>query len=96
MTAGRQADAERRQRVPAALQQAQQSGEEITASALARQTRVDRTFLYSHRDPLQVVHAAQQAPATTSGTGSKVSAASLRADLIKAQERSSVSGAAPR
>ncbi|MER5217080.1 DUF6262 family protein [Streptomyces sp. NPDC002838] len=88
LTAGRQADSERRrQRVLAALQQAQQRGEEITASSIARKARVDRTFLYRHRDLLQIVHAAQQAPATTSGAGSKVSAASLRADLINAQER---------
>ncbi|MFG2370480.1 DUF6262 family protein [Streptomyces sp. NPDC048504] len=88
MTAGRQADSERRrQRVLAALQQAQQRGEEITASSIARQAHVDRTFLYRHRDLLHIVHAAQQAPATTSATGPKVSAASLRADLINAHER---------
>ncbi|MEV7197383.1 DUF6262 family protein [Streptomyces sp. NPDC093510] len=88
MTAGRQADSERRrQRVLEALQQARQRGEEITASALARQARVDRTFLYRHRDLLEAVHAAQQAPATTSGTGPRVSPASLRADLINAQDR---------
>jgi uncharacterized protein YlxW (UPF0749 family) len=88
MTAGRQADSERRrQRVLAALQQAQQRGEEITASMIARQARVDRTFLYRHHDLLGAVHAAQRAPATTPGVGPKVSPASLRADLINAQDR---------
>ncbi|MEV8547668.1 DUF6262 family protein [Streptomyces sp. NPDC051572] len=88
LTAGRQADSERRrQRVLSALQQAHQRGEEVTASSIARQARVDRTFLYRHRDLLQAAHAAQQAPAPTSQAGSKVSAASLRADLINAHER---------
>lgn len=54
LTVGRQADSECcRQPVLAALQQAQQRGGELTASSIARQARVDRTFLYRHRDLLQ-------------------------------------------
>ena len=50
-------------------------------------SRVDRTFLYRHRDLLAQVHALETAPPATSGTGPAVSRASLQADLLAAQER---------
>lgn len=88
MKEGRRADSERRrQRVLEAIRLAENRGEEITASAIARHARVDRTFLYRHRDLLQIIHAAQQAPATDARTPPGASSASLRADLLNAQER---------
>jgi Family of unknown function (DUF6262) len=83
---GRQADsAQRRQRVIKAINTASASGTEISVSAIARSARVDRTFLYRHRDLLAHVHAAQTRPTDSSGNG--VSHASLRADLVNANER---------
>lgn len=52
------------------------SDADITVSALARTARVDRTFLYRHRDLLQRVH-----------TAAAVSRASLQTDLANALER---------
>ena len=50
---GRRADTtRRRERVLAALSQAQSSGLEISVGAIARAASVDRTFLYRHRDLL--------------------------------------------
>ena len=86
MTAGRRADTQRRRdRVLKTLNSAITDGHEITVSAIARQSRVDRTFLYRHRDLLEQVHAAQAQPTHT--TGPAVSRASLRADLLAAHER---------
>jgi hypothetical protein len=83
---GRQADsARRRQRVIKALNTATTSGTEISISAIARTARVDRTFLYRHRDLLAQIHTAQTRPTVPSGTG--VSHASLHADLVNANER---------
>ncbi len=58
---GRRADTtRRRERVLAALFQAQSSGLEISVGAIARAASVDRTFLYRHRDLLAQVHATQE------------------------------------
>ncbi|MGC0361812.1 hypothetical protein RKD25_009187 [Streptomyces sp. SAI-124] len=59
MIEGKRADsARRRERVLQALDAALRSGQDITVSGLARTARVDRTFLYRHRDLLERVHAA--------------------------------------
>ena len=55
--------------------------------AIARAARVDRTFLYRHRDLLEKIHALQAAPARGDGTGPAVTRASLQADLLAAHER---------
>ncbi|MGX1620695.1 DUF6262 family protein, partial [Streptomyces sp. NPDC055506] len=62
------------------------SDTDITVSALARTARVDRTFLYRHRDLLQRIHAAAAAP-LQEGRIAAVSRASLQADLANALER---------
>jgi len=62
------------------------SDADITVSALARAARVDRTFLYRHRDLLQRVHAAAAA-SPQEGRIAAVSRASLQADLANALER---------
>lgn len=86
MAEGRRADsARRRQRVIKALNSATAAGTEISVSAIARAAGVDRTFLYRHRDLLAQVHNAQSHAAEPSGNG--VSVASLRADLVNANER---------
>jgi hypothetical protein len=48
---------------------------------------VDRTFLYRHRDLFEQVHVAEAQPVNAAGIGPVVSRASLRADLLAAQER---------
>jgi len=84
---GRRADsARRRERVLKALDTMLRSDADITVSALARTARVDRTFLYRHRDLLQRVHAAAAAP-PQEGRIAAVSRASLQADLANALER---------
>jgi hypothetical protein len=85
---GRQADsARRRARVATAISTAIVTGQEISASSIARAAGVDRTFLYRHRDLLEQIHAIQaQAPPAT-GTGPAVSNASLHADLLNTQQR---------
>lgn len=86
MVEGRRADsARRRQRVIKALNTAATAGTEINVSAIARAAGVDRTFLYRHRDLLTQIHTAQTHAGTPAGTA--VSAASLRADLVNANER---------
>ncbi|GGV91313.1 DUF6262 family protein [Streptomyces massasporeus] len=88
MIEGKRADsARRRERVLQALDAALRSGQDITVSGLARTARVDRTFLYRHRDLLERVHAAATTPAEA-GTTAAVSRASLQADLANALERS--------
>jgi regulator of replication initiation timing len=62
------------------------SDADITVSALARAARVDRTFLYRHRDLLERVHAAATAP-PEQGRIAAVSRASLQADLANALAR---------
>lgn len=87
MTDGRRADsARRRERVLKALDVLLRSDEDITVSGLARAARVDRTYLYRHRDLLERVHAAAAAP-PQEGRIAAVSRASLRADLTNALER---------
>lgn len=89
---GRQADTERRrQRVATAVKNAARNGTPISVSAIARQAGVDRSFLYRHRDLLEVVHAAELEPAAQDPAGtSPVSRASLQADLANAQARSPI------
>ena len=88
MLEGRQADSlRRRQRVIAALDHAAAEGTEISASGIARAARVDRTFLYRHRDLLERIHALQAEPAIGDGAGPAVTRASLQADLLAAHER---------
>ncbi len=89
MRKGRQADsARRRERVIAALGKATADGTEISVSGIARAARVDRTFLYRHRDLLEKIHAIEAAP-PSAGTapGPAVTRASLQADLLAAHER---------
>ncbi|MGX1566097.1 DUF6262 family protein, partial [Streptomyces sp. NPDC055509] len=87
MSDGRRADsARRRERVLKALDAMLRSDTDITVSALARTARVDRTFLYRHRDLLQRIHAAAAAP-LQEGRIAAVSRASLQADLANALER---------
>lgn len=89
MRDGRQADTERRrQRVATAVRNAAKNGTPISVSAIARQAGVDRSFLYRHRDLLEIVHAAELEPAAQDPAGgSPVSRASLQADLANAQTR---------
>lgn len=89
MRDGRQADTERRrQRVATAVKNAARNGTPISVSAIARQAGVDRSFLYRHRDLLEIVHAAELEPAVQDPAGtSPVSRASLQADLANAQAR---------
>ncbi|CAM5610372.1 DUF6262 family protein [Streptomyces coeruleorubidus] len=87
MSDGRRADsARRRERVLKALDTMLRSDADITVSALARTARVDRTFLYRHRDLLQRVHTAAAAPPQEARIAA-VSRASLQADLANALER---------
>jgi len=88
MLDGRHADsARRRQRVITALDHAAAEGAEISVSGIARAARVDRTFLYRHRDLLEKIHALQAGPAAGDGAGPAVTRASLQADLLAAHER---------
>jgi chaperonin cofactor prefoldin len=88
MRDGRQADTERRQRVATAVKNAAKDGTPISVSAIARQAGVDRSFLYRHRDLLEIVHAAELEPAAQDPAArSPVSRASLQADLANAQAR---------
>ncbi|MGW8702361.1 DUF6262 family protein [Streptomyces eurythermus] len=89
MRDGRQADTERRrQRVATAVKNAARNGTPISVSAIARQAGVDRSFLYRHRDLLEIVHAAGLEPAAQDLAGtSPVSRASLQADLANTQAR---------
>jgi hypothetical protein len=89
MAKGRQADStRRRQRVITALNRALADGTEISVSGIARAARVDRTFLYRHRDLLAQLHALEATPATGGTAGPAVTRASLQADLLAAHERS--------
>lgn len=87
MAKGRQADsARRRDRVTKALADTITAGEEISVSGIAARAGVDRTFLYRHRDLLGQVHAAQAHPRSVQAA-TTVTRASLRADLLAAQQR---------
>ncbi|MFB7648059.1 DUF6262 family protein [Streptomyces sp. NPDC056084] len=87
MIDGRRADsARRRDRVLSALNAALRNGKDITVSGIARDARVDRAFLYRHRDLLERVHAAASAP-PAEGRHAAVSRVSLQTDLGNALER---------
>ncbi|WP_245562803.1 DUF6262 family protein [Nocardia araoensis] len=87
MIEGRRADSDRRrQRVIKAINAAQTNGGELNVSAIARTARVDRTFLYRHRDLLAQIHTAQRTPPTVDNA-TLVTAASLKTDLANAQAR---------
>ncbi|WP_331725062.1 DUF6262 family protein (plasmid) [Streptomyces jietaisiensis] len=87
MIEGKRADsARRRERVIKALDTALRTGADITVSGLARTARVDRSFLYRHRDLLERVHTAANTP-VQEGRLAAVSRASLQADLANALER---------
>jgi len=88
MTQGRRADsARRRQRVLKALNDATNTGGEISVSGIARNAGVDRSFLYRHSDLLEQIHAMEAQPPNTPGVGPSASRASLQADLLNAQQR---------
>ena len=89
MVDGRHAEsARRRQRVITALDRARAEGTDIGVSAIARAARVDRSFLYRHRDLLEKIHAhATEPPTTGADTSPAVTRASLQADLLAAHER---------
>ncbi|MER5440099.1 DUF6262 family protein [Streptomyces sp. NPDC002790] len=87
MSDGREsATTRRRQRVIGAINAAISHGEEVTVSAIARTARVDRSFLYRHRDLLERVHSVAVAPSASDGFAA-VTRASLQADLANALER---------
>jgi len=88
MRDGRHAEStRRRQRVIATLNKAVADGDEISVSGIARAARVDRSFLYRHRDLLERLHALQAQPPVDAATGPAVTRASLQADLLAAHER---------
>ncbi|MFJ5018359.1 DUF6262 family protein [Streptomyces griseoluteus] len=87
MIEGKRADSvRRRERVLKAIDSIVKSGGDITVAGLARAARVDRTFLYRHRDLLERVHAAATTPAEE-GRIAAVSRVSLQTDLANALER---------
>lgn len=78
----------RRQRVQDAIVTAVRDGTPLTASAIARTARVDRTFLYRHRDLLETLHTVgSQSAGTPSAAGPAVTKASLQADLANSNTR---------
>ena len=88
MTQGRRADsARRRQRVLKALNDANNQGDEISVSSIARRAGVDRSFFYRHRDLLEQIHAVEAKPSNAPGVGPAVSRASLQTDLANAHQR---------
>ncbi|WP_329550600.1 hypothetical protein [Streptomyces sp. NBC_00696] len=89
MDDGRCAGTERRRdRVEAAIAAAARDGTDLTASAIARAARVDRSFLYRHRDLLERLHSAAREPDGPSAASDPVvTRASLQADLGNAHAR---------
>ncbi len=88
MTAGRQADSQRRrERVLAVLAAAVDHGDEITITGIAHGAGVDRTFLYRHHDVADQIHAAQTRPPHADDADHGVTRASLHADLLATQQR---------
>ncbi|MFZ4302659.1 DUF6262 family protein [Streptomyces cinereoruber] len=84
---GKRADsARRRERVLKALDAILKTDDDITVAGIARAARVDRTFLYRHRDLLERVHAAAGTP-RDQDRHTAVSRASLQTDLANALER---------
>lgn len=87
MTQGKASASERRRaRVLATLDAKLRADQEITVSAVARDARVDRSFLYRHRDLLERIHVAASAPAPAAAQDA-VSRISLQADLAAALDR---------
>ncbi|MEW5655920.1 DUF6262 family protein [Streptomyces cinereoruber] len=77
--------ARRRERVMKTLDALTKAGEEISVSSVARRAGVDRSFLYRHRDLLDLVHTqAVEPPPEASET---LTRPSLLADLAMAHER---------
>ncbi|MFJ2867461.1 DUF6262 family protein [Kitasatospora sp. NPDC087314] len=86
---GRRDDsARRRERVLKVINQLARDGGTVSVSAIARSAGVDRSFLYRHPDLLAHVHALASEPPPTPGKGPAVSRASLQADLLAANARS--------
>ncbi|XIE81646.1 hypothetical protein AB6O49_34795 [Streptomyces sp. SBR177] len=93
MSKGRTAATDRRrERVQDAITAAVRNGTSLTASAVAQAANVDRTFLYRHRDLLDLLHATnRRARASDSGADGAlpVTVASLKTDLANANARAS-------
>lgn len=88
MAEGRRADSvRRRQRVLEALNDTIAEGERVSLTRLARRAEVDRSFLYRHSELLEQLHAAQAQSPNLPGVGPTLSHASLRTDLLNAQQR---------
>ena len=84
---GRRADSHRRrERVKKALDRARDQGHAVSVASIARAAGVDRSFLYRHPDLLANIHTSQATP-TPEQSGVSVTNASLRADLVNAQQR---------
>lgn len=87
MIEGRRAEStRRRQRVVEALRHARTQGTEISVSGIARMARVDRSFLYRHKDLLNEIHSANTSLSPQKHTDG-VTTASIKADLANAQQR---------
>lgn len=86
IAARRRDSTQRRQRVLDALDRLAASGEELTASAVARAARVDRSFLYRHHDLRAKIIARAETP-LTAPTATTVSKRSLLADLANLRDQ---------
>ncbi|WP_174775462.1 hypothetical protein [Cryobacterium frigoriphilum] len=85
---GRRSDTHRRrERVLAALSEAQGAGTSVSAADIARRAGVDRSFLYRHRDLIEHLHTVQSQPSDDPTRGPISSRASLTADLAAAHHR---------
>ena len=85
---GRRADSHRRrERVKKALDRARDQGHAVSVASIARAAGVDRSFLYRHPDLLANIHTSQATP-TPEQSGVSVTNASLRADLVNANNAS--------
>jgi len=85
---GRRSDTHRRrERVLAALSEALVTGTSVSAAGIARRARVDRSFLYRHRDLIEQLHTIQSQPSDDPTRGPTSSRASLIADLAAAHHR---------
>ncbi|MFF9409885.1 hypothetical protein ACF1B0_30830 [Streptomyces anandii] len=88
MSDGREAGTERRRsRVQEAITTAARHGTPLTASAIARAAGVDRTFLYRHRDLLELLHATSIRSTGEMPEPGTATRASLQADLANANAR---------
>ncbi|CAL9590997.1 hypothetical protein SUDANB105_05223 [Streptomyces sp. enrichment culture] len=88
MSDGREASTERRRsRVQEAITTAARNDTPLTASAIARAAGVDRTFLYRHRDLLELLHTASNRSAGEMPEPGTATRASLQADLANANAR---------